>query len=74
MSLAAERGKHAAEWRGVVQAFETEMRSVNKLVDSYNLSVPASWMAIQRVNAQRELRKALQEAPQPAMHESRMMT
>jgi len=64
--VAAERGPQRAEWEEALGAFEAEMRAVNKLIDSYNLSVPASWMAVQRVNASKELHRALHEAPQRA--------
>ena len=64
--IAAERGKQPAEWRAALEAFDEEMRDINKLIDSYNLAVPASWMAVHRVNVPSELSRALAEAPQRA--------
>lgn len=61
---AAEMSPKAREWAEAVDHFHEELRVVNKLIDSYNLSVPAAWMGRQRLNAQNELARALQEAPQ----------
>ena len=61
---AAESSQKAQEWAEAVETFHTELRVVNKLIDSYNLSVPAAWMGRQRLNAQNELLRALQEAPE----------
>lgn len=64
--VAAERGPCPTEWREVLDTFGEEVRSVNKSIDSYNLSVPASWMGVQRLNLSKELERALREAPQRA--------
>ena len=64
--LAAEHGPCPAEWREVLDTFQAEVRAVNKLVDSYNLSVPASWMSVHRLNLPNEEARALIEAPQRA--------
>ena len=50
----------------MLDTFQAEVRAVNKLVDSYNLSVPASWMAVHRLNLPNEEARALLEAPQRA--------
>ena len=62
--IAAERGPRSSQWAATVDAFHDELRAINKLIDSYNLGVPASWMAVHRLNLQRELVRALHEAPQ----------
>ena len=48
----------------MVAEFGEEVRRINKQIDSYNLSVPASWMSVHRLNQPSELERALHEAPQ----------
>ena len=36
-------------------------KKVNKLIDSYNLGVPASWMAVHRLSAPKELERLVAE-------------
>jgi hypothetical protein len=63
---AAERGARRADWPAVLAAFQEEVSAINKQIDSYNLSVPASWMAVHRLREPVELTRALHEAPERA--------
>ena len=63
---AAEHGRRPVEWESALDAFHQEMVSINKLIDTYNLAVPAAWQGVARINPERELRRALVESPQRA--------
>ena len=48
------------------EAFREEVARVNRLLASYNLSVPAYWQQVRRLSIDQELSRALHEAPQRA--------
>ena len=64
---AALQGPRPAQWSQTAEAFRSEMRSLNKMIDSYNLSVPAAWQQVHRLQVERELTRALHEAPQRSL-------
>ena len=66
VDAAAARGPHPAQWATTVETFHEEVRNINRLIDSYNLSVPAAWQQMHRLQPNRELQRALHEAPRRA--------
>ena len=62
--LAAASGPQPAHWAASVVHFEDEIRKVNKMIDTYNLSVPASWQQIHKLQPAAEVTRALHEAPE----------
>ena len=50
----------------MISAFGDEVALINRQIDTYNLTVPASWMAVHRLAVPTELQRALHEAPQRA--------
>lgn len=67
VSAAAAGGPQPAHWAATVAHFEDEVRAVNKLIETYNLSVPASWQQIHKLQPAAELTRALYEAPERAV-------
>ncbi len=56
-------GGRAGAWAEAVCAFDEEMARINALVDSYNLQVPAVFQSVLRYSPEKELHRALLEAP-----------
>ena len=61
---AAASGPQPALWAASIARFHEELKVVNKMIDSFNLSVPASWQQIHKLQPAAELTRALHEAPQ----------
>jgi len=63
-NAAAASGPQPLHWAASIARFHEELKVVNKMIDSFNLSVPASWQQIHKLQPAAELTRALHEAPQ----------